>query len=247
VCGSDCVEKISIAQEPSDVNPNDGIPDSMAGSSRNIAAVASEEQNGALFRRRERVAQAPLSLFISEPIIVSPNGMVSSTYGNPSGILRNSVMNSNSDGLLDLMQIFSQLSTNSQGIESRLNGIQMLNINRLGSDIGTEISVGESEDLETRQFEALLHHILMNEMSHAGAPPASKSVLESLKREIITNDTDTVALGECNITQEPFEVGDTMIELPCGHNYKQDSIVHWLEMHNTCPVCRVEIAGVAES
>lgn len=48
--------------------------------------------------------------------------------------------------------------------------------------------------------------------------------------------------GECCITQESFEIGDVMVPLSCGHNYKQESIVHWLQMHNTCPVCRIQLS-----
>mmetsp|Transcript_87238 Transcript_87238/g.170684 ORF Transcript_87238/g.170684 Transcript_87238/m.170684 type:complete len:264 (+) Transcript_87238:65-856(+) len=91
------------------------------------------------------------------------------------------------------------------------------------------------------QWENFLHYILMNENSHAGAPPAPKSLLDGLKRVEITAETDVTPLGECCITQDPFEAGDVMVPLPCGHRYKQEPIIHWLEMHNTCPVCRVEV------
>lgn len=103
-----------------------------------------------------------------------------------------------------------------------------------------------SDEQANNQWEEFLHYILMNENSHAGAPPASKAALEDLKRVPITADTDVAALGECSITQDPFEVGDVMVPLPCGHSYKQEPIVHWLGMHNTCPVCRVEVTGPAE-
>lgn len=99
-----------------------------------------------------------------------------------------------------------------------------------------------SEEQANSQWEDFLHYILMNENSHAGAPPAPKGLLEGLKRVPITADTDITCLGECCITQDPFEAGDVMVRLPCGHAYKQEPIVHWLAMHNTCPVCRVEVS-----
>ena len=90
--------------------------------------------------------------------------------------------------------------------------------------------------LGMRSFEDLLHHIMMNETSHAGVPPASDIIIESLLREQVTSDTNQInRLGECCISMEPFEAGDTAISLPCGHSYKQDPIVQWLRMHNTCP------------
>jgi hypothetical protein len=101
----------------------------------------------------------------------------------------------------------------------------------------------DSDEQVNSAWEDFLHYILMNETSHAGAPPATKSLLEGLTRVPITTETDISKLGECYITQDPFEAGDVMVVLPCGHNYKQDPIVHWLGMHNTCPVCRVAVTA----
>lgn len=91
------------------------------------------------------------------------------------------------------------------------------------------------------QLEDLLHHILMNETSHSGAPPLSQQQIDSLTRIKITAEIDASIYGECCITQENFKVDDVVVPLPCGHNYQQESIVHWLGMHNTCPVCRVAV------
>ena len=96
-----------------------------------------------------------------------------------------------------------------------------------------------------RSFEDLLHHIMMNDNSHAGVPPAPDMVIDSLTREVVTPDTNLQRLGECCISMEAFEPGDTAISLPCGHCYKQEPIVQWLRMHNTCPVCRLQVASVS--
>lgn len=93
----------------------------------------------------------------------------------------------------------------------------------------------------------IMHHILMNERSHAGAPAASDDLLSRLPKHTVT-ETDVLSeLGVCNITQDAFEVGDVMVCLPCEHRYKEESIVHWLKMHNTCPVCRVEVKLPSDS
>ena len=95
--------------------------------------------------------------------------------------------------------------------------------------------------LGMRNFDDLLHHIMMNENSRAGAPPAPDVVIESLERVVVNADTNLQQLGECSISQEAFVPGDTAISLPCGHSFKQEPILHWLRMHNTCPVCRVAL------
>ena len=97
-----------------------------------------------------------------------------------------------------------------------------------------------------RRFEDLLHHLFLNENSHAGEPPATEKILESLKRTVVTNETNLSELGECSISQESFEIGDIAIYLPCNHCYKEESIVHWLKMHNTCPVCRISLSSLAD-
>jgi hypothetical protein len=98
------------------------------------------------------------------------------------------------------------------------------------------------DEMGQSQLEEFLHHILMNSNAAGGAPPAPKQLLEALPRTICEGDSAALlSLGECCITQELFEAGDCMVPLPCGHNYKQEAILHWLEMHNACPVCRVEV------
>lgn len=119
-------------------------------------------------------------------------------------------------------------------LQSGGTGLQGL-LNTLNSVASNE-TVSE-DDVMAR----IMHHILMNERSRAGAPPASDELLNSLSKQTITESESLSELGECNITQEPFEVGDVMVCLPCEHRYKEESIVQWLKMHNTCPVCRVEV------
>mmetsp|Transcript_7876 Transcript_7876/g.13043 ORF Transcript_7876/g.13043 Transcript_7876/m.13043 type:complete len:338 (-) Transcript_7876:138-1151(-) len=122
--------------------------------------------------------------------------------------------------------------------------------------VRTTISGDEMGSLQLEQF---LHHVLMNETSTLGAPPMPKDALDRLPRRTVTTaDMEDAAaavtaqhpegvqqqqqgLGECCITRDPFEVGDVVVSLDCGHSYKEESIVHWLEMHNTCPVCRVTV------
>lgn len=101
--------------------------------------------------------------------------------------------------------------------------------------------------LSNAQFEQFLHHILMNESSHAGAPPADEHIIQQLERHKISCKEEISTFGVCCISQDEFEIGDIVISLPCGHNYKEDPIVHWLKMHSTCPVCRINIKSKANS
>uniref|UniRef100_A0A1D2ACM3 RING-type domain-containing protein n=1 Tax=Auxenochlorella protothecoides TaxID=3075 RepID=A0A1D2ACM3_AUXPR len=50
------------------------------------------------------------------------------------------------------------------------------------------------------------------------------------------------AAGEpCSICHETYSPGDEVVELPCDHCFHPDCVMPWLETHNTCPVCRLEL------
>lgn len=50
------------------------------------------------------------------------------------------------------------------------------------------------------------------------------------------------AAGEpCSICHEAYGAGDEVVELPCDHCFHPDCVMPWLEAHNTCPVCRLEL------
>lgn len=85
-------------------------------------------------------------------------------------------------------------------------------------------------------FDDLLHHIMMNESSYAHHG-ASEEAISRLERR-----TENLhELGECSISQEPFNENDTAIVLSCHHAFKENEILQWLRVNNTCPVCRVSI------
>merc|ERR550514_2231624 len=50
----------------------------------------------------------------------------------------------------------------------------------------------------------------------------------------------------CAICREGFGVGDGLRRLPCGHEFHGDCVVPWLQVHNTCPVCRWRLPQASE-
>ncbi|KAI8915625.1 hypothetical protein EDD86DRAFT_966 [Gorgonomyces haynaldii] len=74
---------------------------------------------------------------------------------------------------------------------------------------------------------------LMNEDSgKKGPPPASKHFRMNLEKKRPSQD------ATCAICQDDFEHLAT--HLPCSHVFHSSCILPWLQLHNTCPVCRVE-------
>ncbi|XP_059653979.1 probable E3 ubiquitin-protein ligase XERICO [Cornus florida] len=67
--------------------------------------------------------------------------------------------------------------------------------------------------------------------------PATKSSVEALEKvRMIEGSKD-----QCIICLEKFEVGSEVTCMPCSHIYHEDCLVHWLELNNSCPVCRFKM------
>jgi len=74
----------------------------------------------------------------------------------------------------------------------------------------------------------------------SGPPPASKRELSRLKKIKINKDHFASNL-ECTVCTEKYRLNELCNLLPCKHFFHQDCIKPWLQLHNTCPVCRYEL------
>ncbi|ELT93759.1 hypothetical protein CAPTEDRAFT_170762 [Capitella teleta] len=72
------------------------------------------------------------------------------------------------------------------------------------------------------------------------APPASKKVVEDLPK-IPVSPADVSKNTQCPICRADFELGETMLQMPCNHHFHSSCINPWLERTNSCPVCRHEL------
>lgn len=73
--------------------------------------------------------------------------------------------------------------------------------------------------------------------------PDNKSELKSY-----TYNSDAENLNcKCPITMSPFNNGDVITKLPCGHLFNSDAIEEWvLENKASCPVCRHKLKHTKE-
>jgi len=51
---------------------------------------------------------------------------------------------------------------------------------------------------------------------------------------------------ECLICIQAFEESDTILRLPCQHNYHEECARKWLSLRRTCPACRIEVKPLRE-
>ncbi|KAJ9552924.1 hypothetical protein OSB04_016969 [Centaurea solstitialis] len=90
-------------------------------------------------------------------------------------------------------------------------------------------------------LEQLIQQLAENDPNRYGTPPASKSVVQNLPSVKITDDLLESDYSDCAVCKDSFELHEEAKQLPCKHVYHQDCIVPWLELHNSCPVCRYEL------
>ncbi|KAK1371957.1 RING-type E3 ubiquitin transferase [Heracleum sosnowskyi] len=90
-------------------------------------------------------------------------------------------------------------------------------------------------------LEQLIQQLSENDPNRHGPPPAAKSAVEGLKSVEIRDEMSDGDYWQCAVCMEIFEVGVEAKEMPCKHLFHSDCILPWLEMHNSCPVCRFEL------
>ncbi|PKA58741.1 E3 ubiquitin-protein ligase RING1-like [Apostasia shenzhenica] len=106
----------------------------------------------------------------------------------------------------------------------------------------SSIAGGVSSNLFGSGLEHLLQQLFENDPNRYGTPPAAKSAVEALPTVKISEEL-IAECGEahCAVCKDAFEVGAEAVQIPCRHIYHKDCIVPWLELHNSCPLCRYEL------
>ncbi|CAI0415416.1 unnamed protein product [Linum tenue] len=90
-------------------------------------------------------------------------------------------------------------------------------------------------------LEQLIQQLAENDPNRYGTPPAAKSAIDALPTVKITGEAQSSEMNQCAVCKDEFETGDEAKQMPCKHVYHPDCIVPWLELHNSCPVCRYEL------
>ncbi|KAK1422281.1 hypothetical protein QVD17_25281 [Tagetes erecta] len=75
----------------------------------------------------------------------------------------------------------------------------------------------------------------------SGRPPASKAAVVSLSSVVVTIEDSVKNNVVCAVCKDEVVVGELATRLPCSHGYHGDCILPWLDIRNTCPVCRYEL------
>ncbi|XP_052181181.1 E3 ubiquitin-protein ligase RING1-like isoform X4 [Diospyros lotus] len=90
-------------------------------------------------------------------------------------------------------------------------------------------------------LEQLIQQLTENDPNRYGTPPASKSAVEALPTVKVTDELLASDYSQCAVCKDTFELNEKAKQMPCKHVYHSDCILPWLELHNSCPVCRYEL------
>ncbi|XP_071711289.1 E3 ubiquitin-protein ligase RING1-like [Rutidosis leptorrhynchoides] len=90
-------------------------------------------------------------------------------------------------------------------------------------------------------LEQLIQQLAENDPNRYGTPPAAKSAVEKLPSIKISKELMESDYSDCAVCKDSFELDEEAKKLPCKHLYHPDCILPWLELHNSCPVCRFEL------
>jgi len=104
---------------------------------------------------------------------------------------------------------------------------------------GPEMAGNPGDYLFGSSMEEFLNHLFETSRCN-GPPPTSKEVIKNLKT--VKFGPDNVEMSrDCAVCKENFSPEEEALELFCKHLFHKDCIIPWLEMRNSCPVCRAEM------
>lgn len=83
---------------------------------------------------------------------------------------------------------------------------------------------------------------LLNQLESTGPPPAEKTKIDSIP-VVITTQKDVDENAECAVCRSEYSIGEEGKRLPCDHIFHPACIDPWLQLHDSCPICRCNLNG----
>lgn len=119
----------------------------------------------------------------------------------------------------------------------------LLVMNDIGRNNDAEAYIADQDDyMYAAEYDTLFGQFVENDNPLKGSPPAAKTAVENLPLvELKTENILTEDVVVCAVCKDKFSMEEKVRKLPCGHYYHDDCILPWLNIRNTCPVCRHEL------
>lgn len=104
-----------------------------------------------------------------------------------------------------------------------------------------DFDLGPDDFVYPTEYDTFFGQFLENESAIRGSPPTAKAVVEGLPWVVLTQDDIQNKGGLCAVCKDEIATEEKAKQLPCLHYYHGECILPWLNMRNTCPVCRFEL------
>ncbi|KAK4719587.1 hypothetical protein R3W88_017925 [Solanum pinnatisectum] len=121
--------------------------------------------------------------------------------------------------------------------------IQLLLENNLIRGGGSENGLPENfgDYFVGPDLEQMIHQLAESDLNMFGTPPAAKWAVSGLPDVKVSDELLNSDLSQCAVCKDGFKLDELVKQMPCKHMYHNDCILPWLEMRNSCPVCRFEL------
>ncbi|XP_047334984.1 E3 ubiquitin-protein ligase Praja-2-like [Impatiens glandulifera] len=86
-----------------------------------------------------------------------------------------------------------------------------------------------------------LHQFTRDSNVVRGSPPTAEHVRKNLPCVVLTVEELQKENLNCAVCKDGIVVDEKVTMLPCNHHYHFECIVPWLNVRNTCPLCRYEL------
>jgi len=146
-------------------------------------------------------------------------------------------------GRIVVQTVVPRISTDSDAQNAPLQNFGFNPFGALMNPLLSGLMFGGSPmgDIESR----LIEEFLRNDPNRHGAPPASQEAVNKLKETKYCEGA--CQTKECTVCQEDYKDEESLLHLPCNHNFHKACVTEWLLRHNTCPICRKGLQEEQES
>lgn len=97
-------------------------------------------------------------------------------------------------------------------------------------------------DNEEYEVQRLLRETLNTPSPYKYVIDLSNSNINNIVKHTMYDSSNNNEQTKCSISLEEFNNGDEIVELPCKHIFKPESIHNWLKNEKAeCPVCRFKL------